>query len=720
MARSYLPSRCAIRLSLRTQVVLLVLGVSLFAGGSVGLALVQSARGALRDDALRSSLAAADLTAALTADYMAGIWAPARDLAATPEFRRAASDGTLASLTPALSTWLAQNPRADDAAIYDLNGLNLASGQADQSVVGVANVFNRPWFQAARATGLPQQGGATISRTSGRPAAPYHVPILDGAGQMRGMLSAVVSLAALSDTLRHADLGFNATVSVVDLQQRVYLASSHPTDILQPVAQLGEATRRLAAGERGTSETMGSAGAVLAAFAPVNGLAWAVLVEQPSQDAFAPLSEMVQRTMGWVALVVTLAAGVGLAATARMSRPLRQLRRAAEAMSRGEFGRRANLTQVGEIGELGSAFDHMAEQLERAMALLRLSEKQSRRESERLLALHDASSALSAHTATPSAVLDQILSSAVTLLHAGSGSIYRWDAGASLLRCVRNWGVPAADTTPDLRIDEGLAGQTFGRGQPVICNDYGAAAYATGSGRRGGMRAGLGVPLMWGGSPTGVLLIRVYADEATRFDEDDARLTSLFGDQASAAMFTAEAFDQQRLAAQRDALTGLPNRLMLGNRLQESLVAAESDGTSLALLLLDLDHFKEVNDTLGHAIGDALLCEVARRLSDALRTSDLVARLGGDEFCVLLFNTDLLGAQQVAAGLVRSIDEPFALEGQPVSTGVSIGVALFPNHGLTADALIRRADEAMYAAKRAGLGWTVYDPEARLNLEIAS
>jgi diguanylate cyclase (GGDEF)-like protein len=240
----------------------------------------------------------------------------------------------------------------------------------------------------------------------------------------------------------------------------------------------------------------------------------------------------------------------------------------------------------------------------------------------------------------------------------------------------------------------------------VICNDYGASAYATQSGRVGGMRAGLGVPLLWGGSPIGVLLLRVYTGETTRFDEDDARFTSLFGDQASAAMFTADAFEQQRTAALHDALTGLPNRLMLRERLQKA-VAVPSDGRPTALLLLDLDHFKEVNDTLGHAIGDALLREVGRRLTSILRTSDLVARLGGDEFCVLLPDTTLLGAQQVAASLLELIDQPFVLEGQPVSIGVSIGVALFPEHGVTADSLMRQADLAMYAAKRARSGWTV-------------
>src|SRR5439155_6663464 len=177
MLRSWVRASERIRLGLRGQVVLLVVGVAILAGGPVGVAMVESARGALRDEALRSNLAAADLAAALTADYMEGIWGSARDLAANPRVRRAAGTDDFASVTWTLAAWLAQNPRADDAAIYDLEGVNKADGQADQSVVGVANVWNRPWFQAALATGVPQQGGATISRTSGRPAAPFHVPI---------------------------------------------------------------------------------------------------------------------------------------------------------------------------------------------------------------------------------------------------------------------------------------------------------------------------------------------------------------------------------------------------------------------------------------------------------------------------------------------------------------------------------------------------------------
>lgn len=139
---------------------------------------------------------------------------------------------------------------------------------------------------------------------------------------------------------------------------------------------------------------------MLAAFAPVNGLAWAVLVEQPSADVFTPATQMAQRGALWVALAVALAAALGMGVATRISHPLRKLRRAAEGMARGELDRRANLTQMGEVGELGSAFDHMASQLQETMALLRLSEEQSRRESERLLARPLGRALLSSATTT--------------------------------------------------------------------------------------------------------------------------------------------------------------------------------------------------------------------------------------------------------------------------------------------------------------------------------
>jgi len=162
--------------------------------------------------------------------------------------------------------------------------------------------------------------------------------------------------------------------------------------------------------------------------------------------------------------------------------------------------------------------------------------------------------------------------------------------------------------------------------------------------------------------------------------------------------------------AMHDALTGLPNRVLLRDRLEQALRALARDGTRLALLLLDLDRFKWVNDTLGHQTGDALLREVAARLAGAVRASDTVARLGGDEFAVLLPEADAEGAARVAHALHRALDAPVVVDGQALRAEISVGGALAPAHGADPDALLRRADAAMYVAKRRRSGYDLYDP----------
>ena len=170
-----------------------------------------------------------------------------------------------------------------------------------------------------------------------------------------------------------------------------------------------------------------------------------------------------------------------------------------------------------------------------------------------------------------------------------------------------------------------------------------------------------------------------------------------------------QAADALEHLALHDALTGLPNRTLLHDRLEYALRLVERDAAALALLLLDLDRFKAVNDTLGHQAGDALLQQVAARLQGALRISDTVARLGGDEFAVLLPGADRDGAVQATQTLLAALVAPVRLEGQTVQVGASIGVALAPAQGREAAVLLRHADRAMYVAKRGGSGYAVYD-----------
>lgn len=158
-----------------------------------------------------------------------------------------------------------------------------------------------------------------------------------------------------------------------------------------------------------------------------------------------------------------------------------------------------------------------------------------------------------------------------------------------------------------------------------------------------------------------------------------------------------------RHLAQHDALTGLPNRALFFEHLDQALRLAARHGEKEALLFIDLDEFKPINDRLGHAAGDQVLLTTAQRLSAGVRDSDLVGRLGGDEFVVLLHAVrDSDEALSVARALCRSLAEPFAVEGQAVAVSASIGVALYPDHAASGDTLVRAADGAMYGAKAAG------------------
>jgi diguanylate cyclase (GGDEF)-like protein len=152
-----------------------------------------------------------------------------------------------------------------------------------------------------------------------------------------------------------------------------------------------------------------------------------------------------------------------------------------------------------------------------------------------------------------------------------------------------------------------------------------------------------------------------------------------------------------------DELTGLPNRHMFMDRLRQEIKKADRGGAFLALVFLDLDHFKEVNDQFGHATGDALLVQAARRIGACVRGSDTLARLGGDEFTVILAGIDHAGSvERIAQALVASLAHPFELGGEKVFISASAGVALYPPDAADVDELLGRADQAMYASKKAG------------------
>jgi diguanylate cyclase (GGDEF)-like protein/PAS domain S-box-containing protein len=190
-------------------------------------------------------------------------------------------------------------------------------------------------------------------------------------------------------------------------------------------------------------------------------------------------------------------------------------------------------------------------------------------------------------------------------------------------------------------------------------------------------------------------------------DVTDQVLAEQDRDQAEAAL--REQSELNRHQALHDSLTELPNRVLFQDRVRQAIRGVQRDGGGLTVLVMDLDRFKEINDTLGHACGDRLLVEAARRLRATLRGVDSIARLGGDEFAILLHEGEPDAVAAAVARIQSSFAQPVSLDGLPLQIEASIGAAVYPAHAHDVEGLIQRADIAMYVAKRDNTGWELYD-----------
>ena len=210
----------------------------------------------------------------------------------------------------------------------------------------------------------------------------------------------------------------------------------------------------------------------------------------------------------------------------------------------------------------------------------------------------------------------------------------------------------------------------------------------------------LGVPLNSQNGTIGALIVKSIPG-GERYTEQDMELLQYVCAQVATAIERKQLHARLQHMAQYDQLTQLPNRELLRDRLKASLRLAREDGGYMALLYVDLDRFKQVNDTHGHAVGDMLLQAVANRLKGCVRETDTVARIGGDEFVVLLHSIHASKDTDIVVEKVRQVlAQPLRLDGHNLSIQPSIGVARYPDHGTEEKQLFRHADEAMYCAKR--------------------
>jgi len=214
----------------------------------------------------------------------------------------------------------------------------------------------------------------------------------------------------------------------------------------------------------------------------------------------------------------------------------------------------------------------------------------------------------------------------------------------------------------------------------------------------------IGVPLKFKDEVVGVM--NLSKKVVGKFTRSELRLINLLADQAAVAIFNASMYKRLAQMANTDSVTGLPNRRALDERLQEEWRLAEQTKFPFAVVMMDLDGFKAVNDTFGHNIGDDLLYSLFNFLAQRMRSSDFLARYGGDELTLVMRNTDAEAAQSVMKKILELMQEyhfPFP-KGKDMKLGITAGIAIYPTHANTPSDLIRAADSALYHAKKYARG----------------
>ena len=291
------------------------------------------------------------------------------------------------------------------------------------------------------------------------------------------------------------------------------------------------------------------------------------------------------------------------------------------------------------------------------------------------------------------------------------GRFWSVDHRDNILRCEALWRRPSSESAGFAALAPGAAcapgigvpGRVWTSGAPAWVAGMGAATPGSGAplATIEGLYGTIGIPIPIASAVQGVM--EFVGRDIRPPHADLVQALIAIGAHIGQFMERKRAEEALRRQALHDVLTGLPNRALLHDRLEQALRAAGRDNTSLALLLIDLDSFKAINDTMGHHQGDLLLREVGARLRTVLRERDTVARLGGDEFVALLPGDDGGGATRAARKILAALAEPAVVEGRRLVVGASVGVALYPAHGTDAAALLRRADAAMYTAKRSAV-----------------
>lgn len=438
--------------------------------------------------------------------------------------------------------------------------------------------------------------------------------------------------------------------------------------------------------------------------------------------------EIYAKSRYWLAAAVIFAVVLAMLLVAvmhyRIARPIRQLADIAGKIGQGELSARSQLRYTqDELGKLAHSFDRMAEMLQWRQQAMAQADRQLSQKFDQLQAIHRLTEKIN-----QPGTLEEVYAQAINTLHSAA-HVDRVSISLSDNQGGMRFAAARGLSNSYPKRVEGYNPWPADSAnfQPILIPDVEQEPYVAASQKAPlvaeGIRAVAFIPLLYQNRLLGKFML--CYNSRHDFSPEEIQLAETIASQVSFALERRRQTNQLEHQALYDNLTNIPNRSLLYDRLQQAIVASQRTGVPLTLLLIDLDRFKDINDTLGHDQGDQLLKQIGPRIQAVLRQFDTVARLGGDEFAVVLPTVSTANhAELTAMKILRSLKAPFILDTFPMEIGASIGIALYPEHGSDSDALLRCADVAMYAAKRQHTGYAMYsqqlDQHSRRQLSLIS
>ncbi len=595
------------------------------------------------------------------------------------------------------------------AAVADVHTRGLVSGAAvlDRSgrVIASAGTLG--------AETAPELAAATACGATSSVAAPHRWFV--GTASFGGSTRLGRAVAVLDVDRNFAlDVGRATSSGVTFIADGKVLATSLPSSTdMRPVVAAAE---QLAARPAGSLDRVGDQ--QLAVLSPEPGRPLTVVLSQPVPPSVDALRNVVLLALLAVILVAPF---LGRRLARLTTQPLTELSEAADRVRQGELNTPIQVRSDDEVGRLAGSIKGMIGELQANVRELEMNRDELRRN------LHRLGETLSS-THDLDRILEVILETSLVSVKADAGVVWLPGRGGLFAKVTRG-----LDGVAPMRLQrgEGISGHVAATGEAICWRDVAActngsavadgSAFAHGSGASGAntgvavipsaaeppARHVLSVPLVSSGRTVGVLTL-YGRDGFAGFRDDDVDTIRSFAGQATVAIDNVLLHQEAQRLSITDGLTGLWNYRYFAMNVGKEIERAARFGRPLSVLLLDLDHFKSVNDVHGHQRGDSVLIELATRVKGAIREVDTLARYGGEEFVLLLPETDRDGAAITAERICSVVrDTPFGSGAEtPLPITLSVGVAVFPVHGTTSTELVRQADAALYAVKAGGRdGW---------------